>query len=63
MDVYTGAQFIIVRQIQAERRAEAAANRIVTDNHRRAAREGAEEGTGWFQRVATAFRINRAAQA
>ena len=62
MDTYTGAQFTIVKQIQADRRAEAAANRIVTDNRRRTAREGAEEGTGWFQRIATPFRVNRAAR-
>lgn len=62
MDTYTGAQFTIVRQIQEERRAEAAANRIVADNHRRTAREGAEEGPGWFHRMATPFRVNRAAR-
>ena len=61
MDTYTGAQFTIVKQIQADRRAEAAANRIVTDNQRRTARAGAGEGPGWFQRVATPFRVtNRA---
>jgi hypothetical protein len=62
MDTYTGAQFTIVRQIQAERRAEAAANRIVTADRRRPAREGTEEGVGWFQRIATPFRVNRAAR-
>jgi hypothetical protein len=61
MDTYTGAQFTIVRQIQAERRAEAAANRLLTDNRRRTARAEAEEGTGWFQRVATPFRVNNRA--
>jgi hypothetical protein len=63
MKTYAEAQFTIVRQIQAERRAEAAANRIVTDDRRRAAREGPAEGIGRFQRVAAAFRVNRAARA
>lgn len=62
MDVFTGAQFIIVRQIQAERRAEAVANRTVADDRRRAAQEGAAEGIGWFQRLAAPFRVNRAAR-
>jgi hypothetical protein len=63
MDPFTEARFIIGKQIQAERRAEAAANRLVTDSHRRTAREGAGEGTGWFDRMATPFRVNnRAAQ-
>jgi hypothetical protein len=61
MNTYAGAQFTIVRQIQADRRAEAAANRIVTDDRRWPAREGAEEGTGWFQRIATPFRVNNRA--
>jgi hypothetical protein len=62
MKTYAEAQFTIVRQIQAEHRAEAAANRIVTANDRRTARDGAEEGAGWFQRIATPFRVNRAAR-
>ena len=62
MDPFIEARFIIGRQIQAERRAEAGANRLATDNHRRTAREGAGEGTGWFYRLATPFRVNRAAR-
>jgi len=62
MDPFTEARFIIGKQIQAERRAEAAATRLVTDNHRRTARKGAGEGTGWFHRLATPFRVNRAAR-
>ena len=62
MDPFIEARFIIGKQIQAERRAEAAATRLVTDNHRRTARKGAGEGTGWFYRLATPFRVNRAAR-
>jgi len=62
MDPFIEARFIIGKQLQAERRAEAAANRLMTNNHRRTAREGAGEGTGWFHRLATPFRVNRAAR-
>ena len=62
MDPFIEARFIIGRQIQAERRAEAGANRLATDNHRRTAREGAGEGTGWFLWLATPFRVSRAAR-
>lgn len=61
MNTYAEAQFTIVKQIQAERRAEAAANGIVTDGNRRAARAGAEEGVGWFQRIAIPFRVHNGA--
>ena len=63
MNTYAEAQFTVVKQIHAERRAEAAANRRARDNHGRTAREGAEEGAGWFQRIATPFHVhNRAAR-
>ena len=58
MNAYTEAQLTVVRQIQAERRAEAAAHRLVAQERgREAVRADTDRRAAWLHRLAAPLRM------